>query len=129
MIRYKYELALAGMVEGPFAPFDTDPPIIVRMETLRRYREGRLHPSWYLKPLFPPGASSEARHWTLKGGVLPYAVQAIFGLYRAPSTIRAIQERIWTFDLGSFDFHFTMCSVDTSQDLLVLSASPREWTE
>ena len=120
-IQYKLALRAMAMIDG-------GPPsglsLTERLQKLKTFKYLWSHASVSLMQTISPSRPREVRNWSSKNGVLPFVISKELRLLRPSSSVRGIEERMWTLDLSQIDYHFDMCAVDVAQDLLVLSERP-----
>ncbi|KAI0358239.1 hypothetical protein OH77DRAFT_1254773 [Trametes cingulata] len=122
-VQYKLELAYAGMEDGDAVAT----PVADRLNALREYQEG-----WYTAALRHQLISEQAaavvgsrdvpvRCIPFVGSVVPFYIGSKLRLLRPSSPIRRIAERRWTIPLERVDIQPDFCTVDLSQDLVVVT--------
>jgi len=114
-LKYKIELALAGMEDGP--PSHQTPR--EHREMLRAHQDAWNSLSWTAEDSIP---IIHGRCWELSGGILAQADGPIDGpssitFRQLPSALRVIESREWRLN---FDFAIRDFAIDSSFDLLVL---------
>ncbi|KAI0360131.1 hypothetical protein OH77DRAFT_1419525 [Trametes cingulata] len=122
-VQYKLEVEYAGMEDGD----DVETPITDRLQALRDYEDGWSTATFHRQPTSDPAAASansastHVRGISFLGSVIPTLVGTDLRLLRPSSPLRRIAERRWTIPLAELGIVPDFCSVDLSQDLVVVS--------
>jgi hypothetical protein len=117
-LRYKIELAVAGMDNGP----PSNLTVSKRLNFLREYQTAWKTLSWNRYQHIPEIETA----WQCVGGILaflsPFPSQSVI-VNQLPSVIRGIEERNWTLD---FPVAIDDFALDPAQDLLVVVMTEHE---
>ena len=112
-LRYKVELAAAGMEDGPPSALSNSDRLSLLLEHQAAWRALR----WRTETIVP---MSQGGVWEFYGGVLGQALsrgREVLQFTQVPSAIKGIEKREWECELKMHARDFAM---DPSQDLLVV---------
>ncbi|OJT09200.1 hypothetical protein TRAPUB_14354, partial [Trametes pubescens] len=116
VIRYKFALAGAGMVDGPASGV----PVKDRLLALERYSQSWKTAELTQDPEFPIDRNEHWRCLTFTGGALPIIQGSELRLVVPASPARGIRSQVWSMDLGDVSSQPLRCTTDLSQSLFVM---------